>query len=179
MPWRHRRLRTPPWSWRWGPCRCEHSLPWPCRNPCYRRQRRSYPIDLERVASGPGRLDRVADDGNAKRQWNHLGHALDLCDVAQVEDFDLGALDRGLQHRGVDHVRNLHVDSILGSSVHLQRNVDTADVFAADQLELRRFLQISRSDIRQLGGNAGELGDVTVGDAATRLRVDDEALVRR
>src|SRR5262249_60277689 len=65
------------------------------------------PLDLESVASGPGRLDRIADDGNAKRQRNHLGHALDLCDVAQVEDFDLGALDRSFQHRGVDHVRNL------------------------------------------------------------------------
>src|SRR5262249_6232066 len=58
-------------------------------------------------------------------------------------------------------------------------NIEAPNVLPSDQLELRGLLQVRIGDLGQLGGDARELGDIAVGDAAAGFRMNDEALVRR
>ena len=50
-------------------------------------------------------------------------------------------------------------------------HVAAADVLAADQLELRRLLEIGLADLRRFRRHGGERHDFAVGDLAARFLV--------
>ena len=84
------------------------------------------------------------------------------------------AFDRRAQHRGVDHVRHLHVDGVKRGAVDLSRNVQARRIFAEDAV-VGHFLQRRLVDRRHGRRHLGEARDLAVAHGAIARRVHHQA----
>ena len=84
------------------------------------------------------------------------------------------AFDRRAQHRGVDHVRHLHVDGVKRGAVDLPRNIQARRVFAEDAV-VRHLLQRRLVDRRHGRRDLSETRDLAVAHGAIARRVHHHA----
>src|SRR5437899_2638178 len=120
-------------------------------------QRPLVPLHLERAPALHDRPEAVADDGDAVGDLDDVADTLDRLRGAGVERLHLAAEHRTPLDRPDLRAGNLHVDSVDGLAVGLERDVESRDAFLAAVAELVLRLELGTLRYRKLRGPVDEL----------------------
>ena len=135
--------------------------------------RHAGPAHLQCGAALEGGFDGLGDDTDRILQRHHFEHARHFERRGVIDMLRRAAFDRRAQHRGVDHVRHLHVDGVKRRAVDLSRNVQARRVFAEDAV-VGHFLQRRLVDHRHGRRHLGKARDLAVAHGAIARRVHHE-----
>ena len=136
--------------------------------------RHARPAHLQCRPALEGGFDGLGDDADRILQRHDFEHAGHFQRRGVIDMLRRSAFDRRAQHRGVDHVRHLHVDRVLRGTVDLPRNVEARRVFAEDAV-IGHLLQRRLVDRRHGRRHLGEARDLAVAHGAIARRMHHHA----
>ena len=136
--------------------------------------RHARPAHLQCRPPLEGGFDGLGDDADRILQRHDFEHAGHFQRRGVIDMLRRSAFDRRAQHRGVDHVRHLHVDGVKRRAVDLSRNIQARRIFAEDAV-VGHFLQRRLVDRRHGRRHLGEARDLAIAHGAIARRVHHQA----